>query len=109
MIVVTKIPMSSEPVTPLTKRAAVNKMPNRLSNTAGSCILPNVMKVDSDEVTIPAPLSPTKAMNRPIPGLMARRRTKGMALTICWRKPVTVSKMNIRPSISTAVSANCHV
>ena len=107
-IVVTKIPMSNAPVTPLTRSAAVNKMPKILNNTAGSCRLPNVMKVASDEVTIPAPFSPTKAIKSPIPGLMARRKIKGMALTICWRRPVIVSRMKIRPSIMTAVSANCH-
>ena len=108
-MVVTRIPISNAPVTFLTNRAAVSMMPKILSSTAGLCKSPNVIKVDSDEVTIPAPFSPTKAINNPMPGLMARRITKGMALTICLRRPVMVRRINISPSINTAVSANCHV
>ena len=107
-MVVARIPMSNAPVMPLTKRAAVSIIPKILSSTAGLCRLPSVINVDSDEVTIPAPFSPTKAIKSPIPGLIARRITKGMALTICWRKPVTVSRIKTSPSIMTAVSANCH-
>jgi hypothetical protein len=58
--VVTRIPMSRAPVTFLTSKADVNKIPNILSSTPASCILPRVIKVDSDEVTIPALLRPTE-------------------------------------------------
>ena len=108
-MVVIRIPISSEPVTLRTSRAAVSRMPKIASSTAGSCRFPKVMNVDSDEATIPAPFRPTKAINNPIPGLMARRNTSGIALTICLRRPVTVSRMKINPSINTAVSANCQV
>ena len=81
-MVVTRMPMSREPVTFLTSMAAVIRMPKMPSSTAGSWRLPMVTNVASEEPTIPALFRPTKAMKSPMPGLMARRRISGMALTM---------------------------
>ena len=107
--VVTRMPMSSAPVTPLTSRADVSRMPPMASKTAGSWRLPSVRNVASEEATMPALLWPMKAMKRPMPGLMARRSTRGMASTIFWRMPVRVSSTKMIPSMRTAVRANCQV
>ena len=72
-------------------------------------IFPNEIKVASLFTMIPAFCKPMNAMNKPIPAPMALRRLKGNASTIFSRKLVTVSRMNMIPSKSTAVKANCQV
>ncbi|MPM75404.1 hypothetical protein SDC9_122397 [bioreactor metagenome] len=52
---------------------------------------------------------PIKAINKPIPALMAVLTDFGMALAIASLTLNAVSIMNITPSIKTAVNANCQV
>ena len=109
MMVVTMMPMSSAPVTLRTISTAEKMMPKHASSTPGVCRSPKATRVASLLTTMPADFKPIRAMNSPIPGEMALRSTSGMASTIFWRRPVSVSSMKMRPSRNTAVSANCHV
>ena len=70
---------------------------------------PRFTRVASLFTTKPELCKPMKAMKRPIPPPMAYRKLSGIAFTMASRTLVSVSKINMRPSISTAVSANCHV
>ena len=61
------------------------------------------------QVITPAFCNPMKAIKSPIPAPMAFFRESGMALRMASRKLERVSRINRRPSISTAVNANSQV
>ena len=83
-------------------------MPMKARRADPEVMSPRATRVDSSFTTMPALLRPMNAMKRPIPAPIALRRLAGMALTIASRTLVIVRMMNTRPSISTAVNANCH-
>ena len=70
---------------------------------------PRVTKVASLATMMPAFLSPMKAMKKPIPAEMAKRRFFGMQRTICSRMLKTVRRMKMIPSTKTAASAACQL
>ena len=59
--------------------------------------------------TNPASTSPTSAMNRPIPTLMAVRSAAGTALNTARRTPVSTRIVMITPSITTRPMASAQV
>ena len=82
--------------------------PIRANSAEPPVMSPRVTSVESLATTTPALSKPMKAINRPIPALMALRRLRGMAFTIASRTLVTVSRINTNPSSRIAVRANCH-
>ena len=71
-------------------------------------ISPKCTNVASFFTTTPAFCRPIKAIKSPIPALIAVLTDLGIESTIASRTLKSVSRMNIIPSISTAVNANCH-
>ena len=81
--------------------------PMKQTIASGEVISPKSRGIPSPGTTILAPLKPMKAINRPIPTEMACFTLFGIPFTIASRTLVNVNKMKIRPSINTAVKANC--
>ena len=71
--------------------------------------MPKVTNVASLPVIMPALCSPMNVINSPMPGEMALRNCRGMASTILLRKPLSVSRTKMMPSMNTAVRANCQL
>ena len=62
----------------------------------------------SPGTTTPAPLSPIKAINKPIPTETACFKFIGIESKIASLALTADNNINIIPSINTAVNANCH-
>src|SRR5438132_5151108 len=56
---------------------------------------------------MPALRNPIRAMKRPTPAATAEYSSTGIAATISWRSPVSVSSRNARPDRNTAPRAVC--
>ena len=108
MAVVTSKPISNAPRTFFTTRVPVISKPSKPSSGTGDIISPIVTNVALSLTIIPAFCNPIKAINRPIPTPIALRSDAGIAFTIASRRFDSVIRINITPSIKTAVSANCH-
>ena len=67
----------------------VKRIPNTASKTVGSSRLPSETNVDAFATTIPAFLSPIKAIKKPIPAPIACLSCFGIALMIFFLIPVT--------------------
>ena len=80
-----------------------------VSNAGPLVMSPRATSVAPSATITPPFWKPMKAMKSPIPQPIARRRLAGMALTMAVRKLVTVSRMKMRPSMNTAVNANCQL
>ena len=52
--------------------------------------------------------APMSAMKRPIPTLIARRRSSGIALITASRTPTSTSASTTRPFSTTSPIADCH-
>ena len=65
--------------------------------------------VASSLTMMPASCKPRNAMNRPMPAGIAVLTAAGMASKISLRRPVTVSRMKIRPSTRTKTKAFAYV
>ena len=70
---------------------------------------PSETRVAGLATMMPEFFSPMKAMKKPIPAEMAKRRVFGMQWTICSRTLKAVSKMKMMPSTKTAASAVCQL
>ena len=108
MSAVARMPMSSEPGTFLMTSTEVSTMPITPSSAVPSVMVPMVTKVAEFSTMMPAFFSPMKAMKSPMPAPMARFTDAGMASTMSVRTFVSVSTTKMKPSMSIAVSANCH-
>ena len=97
------IDINNAPFTFLATNTPVINKPTKVNITNGSCILPK-----APSTTILALLNPTYAINNPTPAVTANFKFIGIHSIIFSLKFVTVSKINIIPSINTAIRANCH-
>lgn len=107
--IVKRIPHSIDPFTFFISNTEVMASPISAKSGEPEVILPSVTKVASFLVITPAFCNPMKAIKSPIPAPMAFFRESGMALRMASRKLERVSRINRRPSISTAVNANSQV
>ena len=103
------MPMSKPPLTCFANKILVINKPNKVNNTAGSFILPNVTKVALSETIMCAFLKPMKATNKPIPTPIDVFSTCGIPSTILLRTLVTVKITNTVPEIKTAPNAVCQL
>ena len=108
MMVVAMIPISRAPGTLRMTRMPVITRPMTDRSPAPEVTSPRSTSVAGLSMTIPPPLRPIRAMKRPIPAPIAFLSDRGRAFTIASRTFVRVSTMNMRPSMRTAVRANCH-
>ena len=99
------IPISIAPRTFHTLKAAISSSPNSASAAPGALRSPSATSVAGLATTIPAFLRPMKPMNSPIPPATAANRCTGIADTINWRTPVSVSTRNATPEMNTQPSA----
>ena len=100
---ITTIDINNAPFLSLATNAPVTNNPNSVNITNGSCIFPK-----APSTTILAFCKPTNAMNKPTPAVTANFKFIGIHSIIFSLNLVTVNKINIRPSINTAIRANCH-
>ena len=103
--------MRIAPRTLRTMRTTVIKMP--MTNTSTGHVVseppwPRSTIVPAPGVTKPASTKPMKAMNRPMPTLMAVLSHFGTALNTARRKPVRTSSRMMTPSMTTIPIASCH-
>ena len=70
---------------------------------------PRATKVASLATMSPAFFSPMKAMKKPIPAEIAKRRFFGIQRTICSRMLKAVSRMKMTPSTKTAARPACQL
>ena len=101
------MPISIAPGTFFAYRKPVMASPIMANSAGPEVISPSKTKVASSFTTTPAFCRPIKAINSPMPAPTAYLRFNGIALTIASRIFVIVRSINIRPSMNTAVSANC--
>ena len=98
-------------IAPLTRQACSAPISTRpISDTAavGAVRSPKPTEVAGLATMTPASFRPMKAMNRPMPPATAANSERGMALTINWRTPTTVSTRKAAPDRNTQPSAVSH-
>ena len=81
--------------------------PKIANKTVGEVKSPSATKVASSLTIIPELISPTKAMNNPIPAPTANFIFAGIAFIISSRKPVNVKIIKIIPDARTPANAVC--
>ena len=97
------IDINNAPFLFLATNIPVINNPAKVNITSGSCIFPKL-----PSTTTFAFCNPTYAINNPTPAVTANFKFIGIHSIIFSLKFVTVSKINIIPSINTAIRANCH-
>ena len=97
-----------EPLTRFLSKIAIIKRPINEIITAGEKC-PMLTLVDSFATTSPLPENPTNAIKTPIPPVTACFIFSGIEFTTASLILNIVSKINIIPSINTAVKAICQV
>ena len=107
MMAVTRIPIRIPPRTWSMTSVQEITRPMTASRPVPWQTSPRATSVESLFTIRPAFCRPMKAMNRPIPAPMACLSESGIALRIQVRTFVSVRTTKMRPSIRTAVRANC--
>src|SRR5439155_11363213 len=105
-----RMPMISAPFTRWATRTAVRSNPISAVFVTGSDRCPGATggAPGPPGMTIRAFTRPMKAMNRPMPAPMARRRSRGMACMIASRRPAKTSNVVRTPSRTINPIAACH-
>ncbi len=106
--VTTRIPIRIAPLTFLITRIAVRKIPKNASKAPGLAKSPSVSSVSGEDVTIPACMSPVKAIKNPIPEPTECLMQSGMASTIFCCTLNMLNSINVIPDIATQAKAFCH-
>ena len=101
------IPMKMAPGTLALIRIKVTSKPKMVSQVLPTCKEPSVTTVDLSAATRPPWLRPIKAMNSPIPALMAIFRSRGMASTTFSRNLKAVKIMKRIEATKTPARAVC--
>ena len=107
-IVVIIIPRRIEPGTLRTNKTIVIIKPMIATRAVDTLKFTNPIIVPVAEDVIPAFVKPIKQINKPIPTATAFLNVAGIDLIIASRTPNTERRIKTRPSIKTAVKANCH-
>ncbi len=114
--VITTIPTRMAPFTPRDSRATVSSTPRQKTNTGQPERVPSSPSWTGTEpvspgtrVAKPASTKPTKAMNRPMPTLMACFICRGTAYMIASRTPVTTRTQTTMPESTTRPIASAQL
>ena len=105
---VSRMPSSIAPLTFQACRAPITSRPARDRAADGVARLPSPTDVAGLETMTPASFSPMKAMKSPMPPATAENSERGIAFTISWRAPTSVSTRKAAPEMKTHPSAVSH-